>query len=75
MSAAPMVTETPTPEAESKSNAPLVQNSQPVNNQTPSPVPLGFEILFGFLAFGFGLTAWILPHANESNLRKKWNKK
>jgi hypothetical protein len=75
MSAMQMATETPTPETESKSNAPLVQNSQPVNNQTSSPVPLGLEILFGFLAFGFGLTAWILPHANESNLRKKWNKK
>ena len=75
MSATQMSTETPTPEAESKSNAPLVQNSQPVNNQTPSPVPLGLEILFGFLAFGFGLTTWILPHTNESNLRKKWNKK
>jgi hypothetical protein len=70
-----MDTETPTPEAESKSNAPQVQNSQPVNNQTSSPVPLDLEILFGILAFGFGLTAWILPHANESNLRKKWNKK
>jgi hypothetical protein len=70
-----MTTETPTPEAATKSNAPQVQTSQPVNNQTTSPVPLDLEILFGILAFGFGLTTWILPRTHESNFRKKWNKK
>jgi len=75
MSAAPMATETSTPEAALKSNAPQVQNSQPVNNQSSSPVPLALETLFGILALGFGLTAWILPRTHESNFRKKWNRK
>jgi hypothetical protein len=75
MSAAPMATETSTPEAALKSNLPEVQNSQPVNNQNTSPMPPALEALFGILALGFGLTAWILPRTHESNFRKKWNKK
>ncbi len=59
-----------------KSNAPQVDHTQ-IENVQPngSSLPLDLEIFFGILAIGFGLTAWILPRTNESNLRKKWNKK
>jgi anti-sigma factor RsiW len=73
---APMTAETSTPEVALKSNAPQVDHTQPENVQrNESSVPLDLEILFGILALGFGITAWILPRNNESNFRKKWNKK
>ena len=73
---APMTAKTSTPEVALKSNAPQVDHTQPENVQpNESSLPFDFEILFGILAVGFGITAWILPRNNESNLRKKWNKK
>jgi len=75
MSAAPMTTETPTPEIAVKSIPPQAENSQPVHTQNESSVPFDFEILFGILALGFGITAWILPRNNERSFRKKWNQK
>ncbi len=71
----PIATDTPTPEIVVKSIAPQVENSQPIHGRNESPVPFDLEILFGILAIGFGITAWILPRNNESNFRKKWNKK
>jgi anti-sigma factor RsiW len=89
MSAAPMLTQTPmssgagaspaetsTPEIALKSNAPQVDHTQSENVQrNESSLPFDFEILFGILAVGFGITAWILPKNNERSFRKKWNKK
>jgi len=72
---APTITETSTPEITLKSVAPQVENTQPIHSQSESSVPVDFEIFFGALAIGFGITAWILPRNNERNLRKKWNKK
>ena len=72
---APTITETSTPEITLKSVAPQVENTQPIHSQSESSVPFDFEILFGILAIGFGITAWILPRTNESNFRKKWNRK
>ncbi|HEY9151358.1 MAG TPA: hypothetical protein VIN60_00615 [Anaerolineales bacterium] len=68
-------TETSTPEFALRSIPLQPRNSQPVNSQTEPSVPFALEILFGILAIGFGVTAWILPRTNERNLRKKWNKK
>jgi hypothetical protein len=68
-------TETSTPEMALKSNVPQVENTQPIHAQTESSVPFDFEIFFGILALGFGITAWILPRNNERSFRKKWNKK
>jgi hypothetical protein len=68
-------TDTPTPEVAVKSFPPQVENSQPIRAQNQSSVPFALEVLFGILAFGFGITAWILPRNNESSFRKKWNKK
>ena len=75
MSSAPMTTETSTPEIAVKSIPPQVENSVPINSQNESSVPFDFEILFGILALGFGITAWILPRNNERSFRKKWSKK
>jgi len=91
MSAAPMTTEVPissgagsvprtagssTPEMVLKSNAPQVENAQPMNVQRNElSLPFDLEILFGFLAIGFGITTWTLPRNNERSFRKKWNKK
>jgi hypothetical protein len=73
---APKTPETSTPEIALKSNAPQVDHTQPENVQrNESSLPLDLEILFGILALGFGITAWILPRNNESNFRKKWNQK
>jgi anti-sigma factor RsiW len=75
MSASPMTTEIPTPEITLKSIPPQPENSQPIHVQNESAVPFALEILFGILALGFGITAWILPRNNERSLRKKWDKK
>jgi anti-sigma factor RsiW len=75
MSASPLTTETSTPEIILKTIPPQVENNQAVNSKSESSLPLDLEILFGILAIGFGITAWILPRNNESNFRKKWNKK
>ena len=73
---APKTTETSTPEIALKSNAPQVDHTQPGNVQrNKSSLPLDFEILFGVLAIGFGITAWVLPRNNERSFHKKWNKK
>jgi len=71
----PTATDTPAPEIALKSNLPQVENGQPIHTQSESSVPLDLEISFGILAIGFGITAWILPRNNESNFRRKWNKK
>ena len=71
---APTITETSTPEITLKSVAPQVENTQPIHSQSESSVPFDFEILFGILAIGFGITAWILPRNNERKFHKKWNK-
>ena len=68
-------TETSTPEIILKSIPPRAENSQPAHTQNESYLPFDFEIFFGILAIGFGITAWILPRNNERNLRKKWNQK
>jgi anti-sigma factor RsiW len=68
-------TEISAPEIVLKSVPPRAENSQPAHTGNESYLPLDFEILFGILAIGFGITAWILPHNNERNLRKKWNQK
>jgi anti-sigma factor RsiW len=75
MSASPLMTEIPAPEIAVKSIASQTENRQPGHTQNESLLPFDFEILFGILAIGFGITAWILPRNNERNLRKKWNKK
>jgi len=75
MSAAPMTTKTSTPEIIVKPIPPQVEHSQPVHTQNESSVPFDFEILFGILAVGFGITAWALPRNNERSFHKKWNKK
>ena len=88
MAASPMMTQTPmplgagvsateasTPEIALKSIAPQINHGQPENTRrSGSPLPLDLEILFGMLAIGFGITAWVLPRNNENALRKKWNK-
>ena len=68
-------TETLTPKMAVKSDAPQVENNHAVNSQNESSVPFDFEILFGILAVGFGITAWILPRNNESNFRKNGTRK
>ncbi len=75
MSAPPMTPEISTPEFILKSIPPQAENSQRIHVQNESAVPFALEILFGILALGFGITAWILPRNNESNFRKKWDKK
>jgi len=89
MAASPMMTQTPmplgagvspteasTPEIALKSIAPQINHGQPVNTRrSGSSLPLDLEILFGMLAIGFGITAWVLPRNLESKLRKEWNKK
>jgi anti-sigma factor RsiW len=72
---APKTTETSTPEIIAKSIPPQVEHGQPIHTQNESSVPFDFEIFFGILALGFGITTWILPRNNERNLRKKWNQK
>ncbi len=64
-----------TPEIIAKSIPPQVEHGQPIHTQNESSVPFDFEIFFGILALGFGITTWILPRNNERNLRKKWNQK
>ena len=73
----PTATDTPIPPMALKSNPPQVENAQPKNvrQNESSALPFDFEIVFAVLAIGFGITAWILPRTNESNFRKKWNKK
>jgi len=70
-----MTTEIPTPKIKLKSIPPQAENSQPIHVQNESAVPFALEILFGILAIGFGITAWILPRNNERSFRKKWDKK
>jgi hypothetical protein len=72
---APMETETPTPEIVAKSSPLPADNGKPVNSNHESSLPMDLEIIFGILAVAFGITAWVLPHSNERNLRKTWNKK
>ncbi len=72
---APMTTAASTPEITLKSVPSQPENSQPIRVQRRATVPFDVEILFGILALGFGITAWILPRNNESNFHKKWNKK
>ena len=74
IAASPLMTEIPTPEVTLKSVPPQAENIQPVHAKNELSLPFALEILFGILALGFGVTAWILPRNNESNLRKKWNK-
>lgn len=76
MAAPLLATETLTPQVILKSSPPPAENGQPVQHtQKKSSQPLDFEILFGILALGFGITSWILPRNNESSVRRKWNKK
>jgi anti-sigma factor RsiW len=72
---APKTTETSTPEIIAKSIPPQVEHGQPIHTQNESSVPFDFEIFFGILALGFGITTWILPRNNERSFRKKWDKK
>ncbi|MGA7192741.1 MAG: hypothetical protein WBW94_03855 [Anaerolineales bacterium] len=75
MAAPLLATETSTPEIGVKSIPSQAENNQSVHTQNESSIPFDFEIFFGILAIGFGITTWILPRNNERSFRKKWTKK